>query len=109
MKALLTLVTVVIVLAIIKAVLAALVVILAIVLLVSFAISPRDTLIYLASILMFGLASARPTAFIVTLGVVYLTLIIVDALRRPRPRLLLTDGREHRPPDPRRPAQDLLG
>jgi lipopolysaccharide/colanic/teichoic acid biosynthesis glycosyltransferase len=39
------------------------------------------------------LANARPTAFIVALGVVALTVVIVGALRKSRRRLLLTDGR----------------
>lgn len=109
LKGLLTLVTVVIVLAIIKAALAALLVILAIGLLVSFAISPRETLIYLASLLILGLASARPGTCIVVFGILALAMVAVDALRKPRRRLLLTDGREHRSPGPGRLDRDLLG
>lgn len=109
MKALLTLLTVVIILAILKAMLAALVVTLAIALVVSFAIRPRETLVFLITSLLFGLANARPTAFIVVIGVVALTVVIVGALRKSRRRLLLTDGLEHRSPGPGRLDRDLLG
>jgi len=108
-KGVLTLLTALVVLAILRVALVVLVVALAILLLVCLVIHPRETLTYLGTLVLIGLASERPVAFIVTAGVVALAVVFAGARRKAGHRLLLTDQREHRPPEPGRPAQDLLG
>lgn len=104
MKGFLALVTVVIILAIVRAVLVALLVALVIMLLYSFVTRPRETLVFIVTLTLFGLASAQPIASIIALGIVALAVVVAGAWQRSRHRLLLADGREHRPPDPERPA-----
>ena len=68
----------------------------AVALLVSFVTRPSETLVFVGTLLLFGLASARPSTCILVFGIVALEVVIVDALRKPRHRLLLTDGRVRR-------------
>ena len=70
MKGLLTFLTVVIVLAVVRAVLVALLVGLALMLLFSFIARPRETLVFVGTLTLFGLASAQPIACIIGLGIV---------------------------------------
>ena len=90
--------TALLVLAAIQAAVAALVITLAIMLLFYSVTRPRETLAFLGALTILGLANAQPAAFIVTVGVIALAVVIAGAWRKSRHRLLLTDGREHRPP-----------
>lgn len=95
MKGFLTFLTVVIILVIVRAVLVALLVALVIMMLFSFLTRPRETLVFISTLTLFGLASAQPIALIIAFGIVALMAVVVGAWRRhPRSRLL-TDGREH--------------
>lgn len=60
----------------------------------SFITRPRETVAFLGGLLVVGLASARPAAFIIVVGIVALAVVAVGALREPQRRLLLTDDRE---------------
>jgi len=91
----LTFLTVVIVLAIVRAVLVALLVALVITLLFSFITRPRETLVFICTLTLFGLASAQPIVLIIALGVVALAVIVVGAWQRHTPARLLTDEGEH--------------
>lgn len=83
MKGLLTFLTVMMVLAIVRAVLVALVVALVIMLLFSFLTRPRETLVFIGTLTLFGLASAQPIALII--GVV-VTVVVVAMVGRKRHR-----------------------
>lgn len=86
----------VIVLAAVLSVLKAAALVLALVVMLSLVVAfirqPRDTLLFLGSTALVGLAAAQPLACILTLGVVALALVVAEA-RRPQPRL--PDGSEH--------------
>ena len=83
-----------VVLAIVKAALIALTVMLALALLYAFAARPRETLVFLGVLIVTGLATARPTTFIVMFGVIGVA-AVVAGVRRKRPQVRhLTDGRE---------------
>jgi len=88
-KGLLTLLTVCVVLAILQAIVAALVLGLGVLLLVAFITRPRETIAYLASLLLFGLASTRPGAFIALTVVSVVALVAAEFRRKafPMPRL----------------------
>lgn len=73
-------------------------------LIVSFIIRPKQTLACLGTLALCALTVAQPTAFIVTLGVVALTAIIVELRRKPRHLVRLTYRRKHQPLEPERPA-----
>ena len=92
MKGFLTFLTVVIVLAIVRAVLVALLVALVIMLLFSFVTRPRETLVFICTLTLFGLASAQPIACIVAIATVALAVVVVGAWQRHTPVRLLTDG-----------------
>jgi hypothetical protein len=79
----LTLALALLVLAIFQAAVAALVVPIAIMLLFYLATRPWETLIFLGTLLVFGLASARPVAFIVMAGIVGLAVVVMGNHRRP--------------------------
>lgn len=109
MSRFLTFLTVCVVLAIVQAALTALLVALAILLLYAFVTRPRETLVFVGTLLLFGLANAQPVAFIIAVAIVALAVVVAGGWPRSRRKLLLTDGRQHRPPEPGRQAQDLLG
>ena len=88
-------VTLCIVLAIVRAALIALAIATVLALLFYIATRPRETLLFMGTLVVTGLATARPTAFIVMLGVIGLAVVVAGASRKPRRVLLLTDGREH--------------
>jgi hypothetical protein len=88
-------VTVCVVLALVKAAIIALGLALLLAVLVALIKHPRDTLLSLITVGLIGLANARPTAFIVTLGIVSVAAVVAGASRKPRRPLVLTDGREH--------------
>ena len=88
-------VTVCVVLALVKAAIIALGLALLLAVLVALIKHPRDTLLCLLTVMLIGLASARPMAFIVTLGIVCVAVVVAGASRKSRRPPLLTDGREH--------------
>ena len=88
-------VTVCVVLALAKAAIIALGLALLLAVLVALIKHPRDTLLCLLTVMLIGLANARPMAFIVTLGIVCVAAVVAGASRKSRRPLLLTDGREH--------------
>jgi hypothetical protein len=94
MNKVLVLLMLAVVLAIVKAVLIPLAITLLLVLVYAFVTRPRHTLVFLAALTLIGLASARPTAFIIALGVLGVVVVVVVARRKTRSQLLLTDGRE---------------
>ena len=77
-----------------RAAMMALVVGLAIALVVSLIRQPRETLAFLGTFGLLGLAQARPGTCIVVLGIVALAVVIVDMRRQDGHRLLLSDQRE---------------
>ncbi len=83
-----------IVLATLKVVVMALGVMLLLALLYSFITRPRDTLVLLGCLGLFGLASAQPLACIIILGVVSVLALLTAAWRGHPRQLLLTDRRE---------------
>jgi hypothetical protein len=87
--------TLCIVLAIVRAALIALAIATVLALLFYFATRPRETLLFMGTLVVTGLATARPGLFIVMLGVIGVA-VVVAGVRRKRPQLrLLKDGREH--------------
>lgn len=68
-------------------------------LVVSFVTQPKQTLAFLGTLALSALTVGQPTAFIVTLGVVVLTAVVLHVPRKPR-RGVLSYGREHRPLEP---------
>ncbi|WP_425992360.1 hypothetical protein [Brevundimonas sp. TWP2-3-2] len=94
MKGLVTLLTLAIVLAIARAALVALLVTLAIALLLSLVSRPRETLTYLGTLLLFGLASERPGAFLVVVGLIALALLVANARKMSDRQLLVSGERE---------------
>lgn len=97
MKGLLPLIVLCVALAVLKAVLIALMVALLLVLAYAFVRRPGETLLFLMALTVFSLASAKPVAFIITLGVFGVALVVADAWRKWRRRLLLTDARAKAP------------
>ena len=69
---------------------------LALALVVSLIRQPRETLAFLGTFGLLGLAQARPGTCIVVLGIVTLAVVIADMRRKPQNRLLLADGRVRR-------------
>jgi len=85
-----------IVLAVLKAAAIALMVTLLLALVFAFISHPRETLLFLGSSAVLGLATAQPLAFILVLGVVCLALVVSDAWRASRKQpLLIGDGEHH--------------
>lgn len=84
MSRLLTLLVVLALLAVVQAAVAVLLIALAIMLLFYVATRPKETLIFILTLLLFGLASARPIACIVAFGVVGLSWVALDARRKTR-------------------------
>ena len=95
MNRFLFLVIVCVVLALVKAAIIALGLALLLAVLVALIQHPRDTVLCLLTVMLVGLATARPMAFIVTVGVVCVAVVVAGASRKSRHPLLLTDGREH--------------
>lgn len=82
MKGFLTLLTVCVVLAIVRAALTALLVALALMLLYSFITRPRQTLMFLVNIVLFGLATAHPVAFTFGVCIIAATVVAVAAWQK---------------------------
>lgn len=80
MNRLILLLTGVVVLAILRAAVAGLLIALAVILLAAFVTRPRETLLFLGTIALTGLASAQPIACIIVLGII--TLAVVVAAQR---------------------------
>lgn len=91
MSRFLTLLTVCVVLAIVQAAVAALVVGLGIVLLYSFITRPRKTLVFVGTLILFGLASVRPITCIVVFGIIALAVVGPGAWQRSKCRPPLVD------------------
>ena len=85
-------VTVCVLLALVKAAIIALGIALLLAVLVALIKHPRDTLLSLLTVMLIGLANARPTAFIVTLGVIGVVLLICGSRRRRSGPVLLGNG-----------------
>lgn len=94
MKGVVMLCTALVVLAVLRIALVLLAVAFAITLLFFLVTRPRETLTYLGSLVLIGLASERPVAVIVAFGVVTIALSLCDPRRRSRQYLLLTDQRK---------------
>ena len=82
--------------AVLRTVVLALIVVLLFFLLLAFLTRPRETLSYVLSLGLCGLIAAHPVACIVTLGVIALAVVAVDALRKLRHQPHLTNGTEPR-------------
>lgn len=87
--------TLCIVLAIIRAVLIALAIATVLALVFCFATRPREMLLFLGVFIVTGLASARPTVFIVTLGVIGLVVFVAGIKRKRLNPLQLRRPGEH--------------
>lgn len=104
MKWLLPLMVLCVALAVLKAVLIALVVALLLVLAYAFVTRPGETLVFLVVLSAFSLASAQPLAFIITLGIVAVAVVVAGARATarsqlgPQAPLLPNDHREERSP-----------
>ena len=83
--------TLCIVLAIVRAALIALAIATVLALLFYFATRPRETLLFMGTLVVTGLATARPTAFIVALGVIGAAVVFARAMQN-RPTTLLLPG-----------------
>lgn len=94
MGRLLTLATLIVALAIIQASIVALLITLLLALLFAVFSRPRETLIFLGSLVTIGFASAHPVICIITVGVVGLAVVMVGMRRRSQGQLLLADDRE---------------
>ena len=89
MKTVVALLTLCVVCAILKAAAVALIAALLLTLLWSLLRQPGETLLFLASLALMGLANARPLACIVALGVLGIAVVVAGAGRKPRRPLLL--------------------
>ena len=88
-------------LALVQAAAVALVVGLLLALLYFFATRPRETLLYLGSLALLGLASARPLAFIVALGVIGVAVVWARRTERSGSPQFPIAGRARLRPAPR--------
>lgn len=79
-------------LAVLKAALIALAITLLLVVAYAFVTRPGETLVFLVALTLFSLASAQPLAFIVTLGVVRLAVVVSGARAKARSQLSPNDG-----------------
>ena len=96
-------------LAVLRMAVVALVVALLLALLVSFVTRPRETLTFVGTLVLMGVAHARPIAFAAILGIIFLAVVVVGRRRRRSTQLLLTDGRRDNPPEPEQLDRDVLG
>jgi hypothetical protein len=80
-------------LAVLKSVLIALMVALLLVLAYAFVMRPGETLGFLVALTALNVASARPLAFILTVGAVALVVVLAGTWRKARTSLLLADAR----------------
>lgn len=108
MNRVLTLALALVVLAVFQAAVAALVVALAIMLLFYVATRPKETLIFIGTLLLFGLSSARPIACLVVVGVVALIWTALDAKRKTQMAWPKVGSGWHRPHKPDEIQQKLL-
>lgn len=107
MSRLLTCLTVVALLALARTALAACLIALAIMLLFYSVTRPRQTLTFIANVVMLGLATTQPAAFVIAVGVVGAALVLAGAWQRRRNR---SHDFGHSDPSPaRRLDRDLLG
>jgi hypothetical protein len=86
--------TLCIVLAIVRAALIALAVATVLALLFYFATRPRETFLFMGTLILTGLATARPALFIVMLGVIGVAVAVAGVRRRRPAQLLLTGNGE---------------
>jgi F0F1-type ATP synthase assembly protein I len=93
-KRLLALMLLCVAFAVLKAVLIALLVALLLVLAYASITRPGETLVFMVALTIFTVASAQPVAFIITLGVVGVAVVVAGARAKARGRLLLTDRRD---------------
>ena len=90
------LLTAVVILAIVRAALTALLVVLAVMLLWSFLTRPRETLAFVSTLMLLGLASAQPIAFMATFGIIALAVFAAGVGQKGRLRSGRTDDhRQH--------------
>jgi hypothetical protein len=80
------------ILAVLKVALIALVVALLLVMAYAFVTRPAGTLAFLAALTIFGLASAQPVLFIITIGVICVAVLVAGAWAKPRKQSVLIDG-----------------
>lgn len=91
-----SLLTFCVVLAVIRAVVVALAIATLLALLVFFATRPRETLLFMVVLVLTGLATAHPVAFIVMLGAIGVAVGLSGVQRtRSQPRLLNDGGESH--------------
>jgi len=83
-------------LAVLKAVLVALVVALLLVLAYAFVTRPAETLAFLVALTIFTVASAQPVAFIITLGVIGVAVVVAETWQKARSRRPQGDSRRRR-------------
>ncbi len=86
--------TLCIILALVRAALIALAIATVLTLLFCFATRPRETLLFMGTLVLTGLATARPALFIVMLGVIGVALVVAGVRRRKPAELLLTGSGE---------------
>ncbi|RAK59573.1 hypothetical protein DJ021_07040 [Phenylobacterium hankyongense] len=84
MKQVLLLLLGAVILALLKAVLTVLALALLLALVFSFAIRPRETLQFVGVLLVFSVASAQPTVFIITVGLVGAVVVVASTLAKRR-------------------------
>ena len=108
-KAVVGLLVLCVALAVLRMAVVALAVALLLALLISFVIRPRETILYLVSLTLMGVASTWPTPFSIGVGIIVLAGVWAGARRKSGDRLLLTDDRGPGPPEPEGPDRDLLG
>lgn len=98
----LTLVLALVVLAILQAAVAALMLALTIMLMFYLVTRPRETLAVVGILMVFGLASARPVAFTVTVGIVAVAVVVLGGRRRSARARQTTSGQKDDHHDPER-------
>lgn len=83
-------------LAALRVVLLALVAALALAVVVAVITRPRETLVFMGVIALFGLVSAHPVICITTFGALGVVVVVANAWPKDRKRALLTDRRDER-------------
>lgn len=109
MSRFLTLVLGIVVLAILQAAVAVLMLALTIMLIFYSVTRPRETIAVVGTLMLFGLASTRPIAVIVSAGIIALAVVVVGAWRRSARRRWATYGHSNGHHHPERSDRHLLG